>query len=531
MPNIFLILRTYPLLTLFLVSGIGYVLGQISFFGFRLGVAGALFAGLFLGAWHPELGIPEILGIFGLVLFVYSMGLQSGPGFFRSLRDHGLRYSAVTITSLLCGLASLLAVAHGLHLSRERAAGLFTGAATNTPALGVILQLAHSNLPAETYSIAYPFGVIGILLCLHLAKKILKPPLESEPTAQPIHVRNFTIENPRISSKTIEEVQSLRPDLAFRISRVRHQEKISVSSGAVRLETGDQVVVVGKDESLAQLESLLGRSQEKHLEIDRTEIDFRRIIVSNRALVGKTIAEIAHAIPVPCTITRLRRADEDFVPTPQTCLNFGDRIRVVAHRDNLLRVSQFFGDSIRGTAEMNFASVGVGLVLGVLVGVIPVPVAGFGTFRLGFGGGPLLVALGLGALERSGPFLWTIPTSANLTLRQLGLLLFLVVVGVNSGPGFVRTLAANGPLLLLGGAAVTLSIVVPALVLGYKVLRIPFEDLTGVISGIHTESAAVGFASRMTASERPQVSYSAVYPLALILKVILAQIIFRIGSF
>jgi putative transport protein len=429
MQPLFLILRSSPLLTLFLVSGIGYALGQVSFFGFRLGVAGALFAGLLLGAWHPELGIPEVLGTFGLVLFVYSMGLQSGPGFFRSLRRHGAKYSAVTAASLLTGFATLLAVAHALHLSRESAAGLFTGATTNTPALGVVLQLAHSNLPAETYSIAYPFGVVGILLCLHLARMIVKPELDAAPPSQPIRVRNFTIENPDVGRKTIEEVQSLRPDLAFRISRVRHQEKTFVSSGAVRLEPGDQVVVVGNDESLRELETLLGRSQETHLEIDRTEIDFRRIIVSNRALVGKTIAEIAREIPVPCTITRLRRADEDFVPTLQTRLYFGDRIRVVARQDHMQIVSRFFGDSIRGTAEMNFASVGVGLVAGVLVGMIPVPVAGFGTFRLGFGGGPLLVALVLGALERSGPFLWTIPTSANLTLRHLGLLLFLVVIG------------------------------------------------------------------------------------------------------
>lgn len=531
MQSVFLILRASPLLTLFLVAGIGYVLGQVSFLGFRLGVAGVLFAGLCVGAWHPELAIPEILGLFGLVLFVYSMGLQAGPGFFRSLREHGLRYSSVVVVSLGCGLATLLAVAHWLHLSGERAAGLFTGATTNTPALGVILQLAHNNLPAETYSIAYPFGVIGILLCFHVTKLLWKPRLEPPPAERPIQVRNFTIENPEISAKTIEEVESLRPGLAFRISRVRHKKQTVVSADAVRLETGDQVVVVGDDESLAEMESLLGRSQDTHLEIDRTEIDFRRIIVSNRALAGRTIAEIAHEIPVPCTITRLRRADEDLVPTPQTRLNFGDRIRVVARRETMPLVSQYFGDSISGTAEMNFASVGVGLVLGVLVGMIPVQVAGFGTFRLGFGGGPLLVALLLGALERTGPFVWTMPTSANLTLRQVGLLLFLAVVGVNSGPGFAETFRSNGPVLLLAGALVTLSVTVPALVLGYKVLRIPYEDLIGVVSGIHTESAAVGFAARMTNSERPQVGYSAVYPLALILKVIFAQIIFRLGHF
>jgi putative transport protein len=177
---------------------------------------------------------------------------------------------------------------------------------------------------------------------------------------------------------------------------------------------------------------------------------------------------------------------------------------------------------------MNFASVGIGLVLGALVGMIPLPIPGFGVLTLGFGGGPLVVALVLGRLERTGPFTWTIPTSANLTLRQLGLLLFMAVVGLNSGAGFVQTFVKNGPAFLLAGACITLSIVLPSLILGYKLFRIPFDELLGVVSGIHTESAAVGFASRMVPSERIEVGYASVYPIALILKVILAQIILRI---
>ncbi len=524
-------LAASPLLTLFLVAGLGYLLGQVSLFGFRLGVAGVLFAGLLIGAWCPHLAVPGIMGTLGLVLFVYSMGLQSGPQFFSNLRARGARYAALALAVLLFGFATLLVWAKFLHLSREQAAGLFTGATTNTPALGVVLQIAHNNLPAETYSIAYPFGVIGLLICLHFAKVLTGPHTETANHKVLIFGRNFRINNPEVVGKTVDDLHAEHGDMGFRISRIQHEGEMIVGSVDARLSLNDQVVVIGSNESLKEAEALLGVAVPSHLEVDRREIDYRRIIVSNKKVVGHTIGQLLHEMPASCSITRLRRGDEDIVPTLDTCVNYGDRLRVVAHRDALREISRYLGDSIRGTAEMNFASVGIGLVLGSLAGMIPIPIPGFGALTLGFGGGPLVVALILGRLERTGPFTWTIPTSANLTLRQLGLLLFMAVVGLNSGLGFARTFVKNGPPFMLVGACITLSVAIPALILGYKFLRIPFDELLGVVSGIHTESAAVGFASRMVVSERPEVGYASVYPIALILKVILVQIILRIVPF
>jgi putative transport protein len=521
-------LAASPLLTLFLVAGLGYLLGQVNVLGFRLGVAGVLFAGLLIGAVCPHLVVPGIMGTFGLVLFVYSMGLQSGPSFFGNLRARGARYAALSVIVLLSGFGMLLVWAKLLHLSREQAAGLFTGAATNTPALGVVLQIAHNNLPAEAYSIAYPFGVIGVLLCFHLAKVLIKPEIEPGPRKALIFERNFRVNNPEVDGKTVDDLRAEYGEMGFRISRIKHGGKLIVGSFDAQLSLGDQLVAIGSDEALQRAELLLGSVASSHLEIDRSEIDYRRIIVSNKQVVGHTVEQLLHEMPSSCTITRLRRSDEDTVPTLDTTINYGDRLRVVARRESMREISRYLGDSIRGTAEMNFASVGIGLVLGALVGMIPFPIPGFGALTLGFGGGPLVVALVLGHLERTGPFTWTIPTSANLTLRQLGLLLFMGVVGVNSGAGFVQTFVKNGPVFLLAGACITLSVAIPALVLGYKLFRIPFDELLGVVSGIHTESAAVGFASRMAPSDRIEVGYAGVYPIALVLKVIFVQIIFRI---
>ena len=528
MEQIASLLSASPLLTLFLVAGLGYLLGQVNIFGFRLGVAGVLFSGLFIGALCPQLAIPSMIGTLGLVFFVYAMGLQSGPSFFGSLRARGLKYAALALATLLAGFGMLLLWAKVLHLSREQAAGLFTGATTNTPALGVVLQIAHSSLPAETYSIAYPFGVIGILVCFHFAKVLIHPKLEPAMHKVSTIERNFQITNPAVSGKTVDEFYAEFGDLGFRVSRILHAGKVIVGSYDARLHLDDQVVAVGSEGALRRAKELLGRPLLSHLEIDRTEIDYRRIMVSNKQVVGHTILQLLHEMPIPCSITRLRRGDVDIVPALDTCVNHGDRLRVVARRESLREASRFLGDSIRSTAEMNYASVGLGLVLGALAGMIPIPMPGFGSLRLGFGGGPLVVALILGHLEHTGPFTWTIPTSAGLTLRQLGLLLFMAVVGLNSGPGFVKTFLKDGPLFLLAGACVTLAVSIPALVLGYRLLRIPFAELLGVVSGVHTESAAVGFASRLVASEEPEVGYSSVYPIALILKVVLVQVILRI---
>lgn len=523
------VLKDSPLLTLFLVVGIGYLLGEVSFFGFRLGVAGVLFTGLAASAVMPNLTVPEVLGTFGLVLFVYSMGLQSGRGFFRSFRTHGARYSVFTAGVLLVGTAVLLAVSHWLGLSADRAAGLFTGATTNTPALAVVLQAARSSVPAETYSIAYPFGVIGILCCFQLTRWICKPDLGAEQADSSIQTRNFSVRNPGIVGKTIEELDLLYPNGGFRISRVQRHGVTEVAVTTTRLEVEDVVVAVGDDDGLKRAEAVFGVSVSTQVERDRSDIDYRRITVSNKAVVGKRIGDLEIPEDCQCSITRLRRGDEDFIPTPETRLNFGDRIRVVAKSGQLVTLSRYFGDSIRGTAELDFASVGIGLVVGVLAGMIPIPLGSLGTFHLGFAGGPLLVALLLGHWERTGPFSWTIPVSANLTLRQVGLLLFLATVGLRSGPGFVSTFQKNGPLLLLGGALVTLSVTLSALIVGYKLLRIPFSELLGIVSGIHTESAAVAFASHMTRSERTDIGYASVYPAAMIVKVLIAQFILGLG--
>lgn len=518
------LLSSSHMLILAVVVGLGYLLGHVNFFGFRFGVAGVLFAALAIGALGTEFALPEILSTLGLAIFVYAMGIHSGKAFFENLRHRGYRSSLLAAVALFLATGTAVGASLILSLSEGRAAGMFCGALTSTPALAAAVERAHSNEPAIAYSVAYPFGIIGVIICLRLARSLWKPEIQPE-SADAILTRDFLVKNPAIAGRTIEQLMSLHRDPGFVISRVRHEGKVDVAIPSQLLNVNDVVVVVGDEDSMQLAEQIFGEPADLHLEEDQSEIDFRRVFVSSRAVVGSRIRDLELGRRFHGAITRLRRGDVDLVPAPDMRLDFGDRVRVVAHRARMAEITQFFGDSIRGTAELDYGSVGIGIVLGVLVGMIPFPLPTGGHFALGIAGGTLLVALVLGYFERTGPVTWSMPMSANLTLREIGLILFLATVGTRAGYLFVDTIRNEGIVLLLGGAAITVTATLVALLVGYKLLRLPFDEVTGIVAGIHTQPAVLAFAAEQFESERPNVGYASVYPLATVLKIVIAQLL------
>ncbi len=541
MDTVIAALGANPILTLFVVIGLGYVAGELNLFGFRFGVAGVLFAGLAVGAVAPGAALPEVVPSLGLIVFVYTIGIQSGPGFFRSFRTRGYRDSLLAVGVLLWGAVVSLALAVSLGLSGPRAAGLFCGALTNTPALAAAResvrdQARAQGLPPETvqrlggqpvvaYSLAYPFGVIGVLLSFHLLGRLWR--IEPRPggEAPEITVRDFVVKNPGIAGRTVGDVLRLHKDLGFVISRIRHEDRTTVAGSQSVLGEGDIVAVVGDEEALERAGQIFGEPSEARIELDRSELDYRRVFISSKGVVGKRIRDLKLQDLFSATITRLRRGDVDLVPAPDTRLEFGDQVRVLSRRENFAAVAHFLGDSIRGTAETDFGSVALGMVLGVMVGMFPIPLPGGAVVHLGLAGGPLLVALVLGKLERTGRITWNIPIGANLTLRQIGLLLFLAGVGTRAGIGFVETLRDEGLQLILAGVVVTLGVALTTLMVGYKMLKIPFDFLTGLLSGIQTQPACLAFASDRAKSDAPDAGYATVYPFAMIAKIVLAQLL------
>lgn len=529
----------FPILALFLAIGIGYLIGEISFFGFRFGIAGVLFAGLAVGALDPGIALPEIVPTLGLIIFVYMVGLHSGPALVRTIRARGYRDSVFAAIILAFGASLAVACSWILRLTGAGAAGLFCGALTNTPALAAARETvreiasksgmtpeqikALADQPVVSYSIAYPVGVVGVLLTFQLLRKLWRvKPVEDEPE-RPLEVRAFLVNNPEIEGETVAAVCQSR-DAQFAVSRVHKGGRTDVATPATRLELGTVVTVVGDSDAHAEAAEVFGEPSALRIEGDSSRIVYRRMIVSSDQVVGRAIADL-RLERFPATISRVRRGDSETVASPDTRLEYGDMLRVLTHRNKTAELRKLFGDSVRGTAEAHFGAVALGMVLGVLVGMIPVPLPNGASLKLGYAGGPLIVALILGKLGRTGRINWLVPAGANLTLRQIGLLLFLAGVGTRAGWEFLRTIQSNGLPTLLAGAGITLSVAAATLFFGHKVLRMPFDFVTGVMSGIQTQPACLAFAAGQAKNDRPNVGYASVYPASTIAKIVLAQLL------
>ncbi len=532
-------LTHFPVVTLFGVIGIGYLVGQLRIFGFRLGVAGVLFVGLAAGALGPDVALPSIVSTVGLILFIYTIGIQFGPTFVNPFRRSGARENLFCIAMLVLGVGFALAVALWQRLPGPTLAGLFSGALTNAPALAAAQEVLRDNNralgPAElqrivdqpviAFGLAYPFGVLGVMLSFQLYRTVFRiRPARPEP-GEPIEVRDFVVQNPGIAGQSVADVLRLHKDLGFVISRIRHGSETTLATAESKLELGDVVAVVGTRLAFERARHIFGEPTEMHIEQDRSVLDYRRVFVSRSEVVGKRIGDLDLQNSLSATITRLRRGDVDIVPTSETRLEFGDRVRVLTPPANFDVVSTFFGDSIRGTAETDFGSVGLGMALGVILGLIPLPLPGGAVLRLGLAGGPLIAGLVLGRMQRTGPIRWIIPLSANLTLRQIGLVLFQAGVGTRAGYGFAETVSTSGISMIAGGAAITAGVALVSLVLGHRLLKLPFESAMGLVCAIHTEPASLAFASLAANSDAPQASYARVFPVCTVAKIVLAQLL------
>jgi putative transport protein len=538
------ILIDNPLLLLFLVAAVGYPLGRIRIRGSSLGVASVLFTGLAIGSLHPDLKLPEIVYVLGVALFVYTVGLANGPAFLASLRREGLRHNLLVVGILLFAAGLTLLAQKLLHLKPALTAGMFTGSLTNTPALAAILDsIKHSvsgemlnRLLAEPvvgYSITYPMGVIGVILAINLLQRFWKIDYAAEAkllqgfgvATEPLHNLTIRVTRPEATADTIEKMRQENGwDVIF--GRLMHGDEVALADHDSRFALGDQVTAVGTREELAKVTRFLGERSGTEIDLDRREFDFRRVFVSNPKLAGRRLRDLGMKERHGAIITRIRRGDDDVLPHGDTVLELGDRVRVITHRDRMESVSGFFGDSYRAVSEVDILTFSLGLAFGLFLGTIPIPLPGDAELRLGFAGGPLITALVLGILGRTGPMVWTLPYSANMTLRQIGLILFLAGVGTRAGYGFVTTFAREGGVLLFAaGTCITFATAVTMLWIGYRLMKIPMSLLIGMLAGLQTQSAVLGFALEQTRNDLPTVGYASVYPVATIAKILLAQLL------
>lgn len=521
------LLTEEPLVLLFVVLAAGSFLGSIRLGSFSFGSAAVLFAGLAATAINPDLVIPRILGILGLAVFAYGIGISSGPQFFHVVRNYR---SAVLLVVGVLVAAGAVAVAVGslLGLSGPVVSGVYAGALTNTPALAAAIETLGSDDPTVGYSVSYLGGVLGMVAAVALSGVAHLPMADRAQAADQ--------RPPELVHQTVEVTVDDGPTLGTIVdeghvvfSRTQRDGVVRIATEEFQPRPGDLVAVIGPRDAVDAVAARLGRPSTSYLALDRRDLDFRRVAVSNHDVAGRSIADLRLMRRYGATATRVRRGDVDLLATDDLVLQVGDRVRVVAPRERLAEVATLLGDSERGAGEFDTTGFALGLAAGLLLGMVAVPLPGGGAFELGMAGGPLVAGLVLGRWGRTGRFIWALPFPAATALNQLGILLFLAYAGTNAGDDLVAALRTDeGVRILLAGVAVTAFAAFALTLLGPIVAGIAGPRLSGVIAGFQTQPAVLTFANeRSGADPRVNLGYALAYPVAMIVKVVVAPMVGR----
>ncbi len=515
------VLVSAPLLTLFLVIGLGTAVGQIPFGPIRFGAAGALFAGLAVGALDPRLGDDlELLRALGLGLFCYTVGIGAGGTFFRDLRRQMPIMSLCVAALVVAGGAGAL-YSHLTGVSPAMDSGAYAGALTS-PVLDAAIEAAGNQEPSVGYALAYP---VGVAVAIVIVAVVINQPWPGRRDPRPDSADGLTATSVLLLQKVrLSEMEAIRTH-RIRISYLERGGETRVAEPGEELLPGDKVVIVGAPAAIEEAVHELGTGLNRCLAKDRTHVDYRRLTVSSTRVAGLTIGELDMHTRFRGVITRVRRGDLDILARDDLVLELGDRVLAVVPSDELEKAADFFGDSERSIAQIDAFSVGLGMALGVLVGLIAIPLPGGITLKLGVAAGPLVVGMVLGRVERTGPFVWVLPHAANGTIRQLGLLLFLAAIGLASGQDFAASALSMTGLKVgvLGALIVAVNAVV--LLAGARWAGVSAPRAAGGLAGLVGQPAILAFALSKRDDERIEAGYATLFALAIVVKIVMVQVL------
>ena len=529
------------------VAAMGLSLGHVKVKSIGLGIAGVLFAGLLLGhvLGRREIKLDEhVLEFareFGLILFVYTIGVQVGPGFFGSLRKQGLPLNLMAAGIVLGGAVIAFAIHKIFGVGIPEVVGLFSGATTNTPSLAAAQQALKDlpNIPSETmklpamaYAVAYPFGIIGIILTMLFIRTFFRisPQLEADALEklQNRHIEvlasmNLEIRNQNLDGLRLAQIPTLASEGVV-ISRILHNNVAQLAKADSIVHSGDVMLAVGPKKRLDELKLIVGAEAPVDVRQASTELEVRRIMVTHSAVLGETVGELGLRERLHVNVTRLHRSGVEMPPLNPR-LQFGDVLTIVGEGAALKQVAFELGDSTKHLNTPQIIPMFVGIILGVLVGSVPLMLPGLpAPVKLGLAGGPLIVAILLSRMGHFGPLVWFMPPSANIALRELGIILFLACVGIRAGDRFVPTLTEGGGLWWMAyGAMITFIPLMVVALIARIFMKMNYLSLCGLLAGSMTDPPALQFAHSFTGSDAPSVSYATVYPLVMLLRVLVAQ--------
>jgi len=538
----------YAVGVLALVCVAGMALGSVKVRGIGLGTAGVLFAGIITGHFGKPVDQDtlDFVKEFGLILFVFTIGLQLGPGFFATLRREGLRLNAVAATVVLLGSGLAVTLGWLLKIDSSAVLGMLAGATTNTPSLGAVQQTLATlpgisedrlALPALVYAVSYPAAIAGIIGTLLLLKAIFRIDAVKEAEAfaaeqrgrvEPLENRTLVVENPNLAGLTIEAIPS-RVETGVTVSRHRPAGEtiVQTAPGNTILQRGDSIVAVGTRAMLDRFQRVVGRQSDEDLILAPGNVTRRRVVVTKKDVLGKTVGELALDARCGAVVSRVTRADIELTAVPGLRLQFGDMLQVVGDEESLKHAAKLLGNSVQELNETHFIPLFIGIFLGIVVGTMPIAFPGLPRpVQLGLAGGPLIVALVLGRFGRIGRLVCHMPVNANLAFREFGIALFFAAVGLAAGPRFFASVFSSNGLLWLGtGLCVTILPLLLSGLIARAALKLNFAVLSGLLAGSVTDPPALAFATNIARSDAPTVAYATVYPLTMLLRILCAQVL------
>ncbi|HFI4689520.1 TPA: putative transporter [Escherichia coli] len=533
-----------------LVAVVGLFIGNVKFRGVGLGIGGVLFGGIIVGHFVSQAGMTlssdmlHVIQEFGLILFVYTIGIQVGPGFFASLRVSGLRLNLFAVLIVIIG-GLVTAILHKLFdIPLPVVLGIFSGAVTNTPALGAGQQIlrdlgtpmAMVDQMGMSYAMAYPFGICGILFTMWMLRVIFRVNVETEAQQHKstrtnggalIRTINIRVENPNLHNLAIKDVPILNGDKVI-CSRLKREETLKVPSPETVIQLGDLLHLVGQPADLHNAQLVIGQEVDTSLSTKGTDLRVERVVVTNENVLGKRIRDLHFKERYDVVISRLNRAGVELVASSDISLQFGDILNLVGRPSAIDAVANVLGNAQQKLQQVQMLPVFIGIGLGVLLGSIPVFVPGFpAALKLGLAGGPLIMALILGRIGSIGKLYWFMPPSANLALRELGIVLFLSVVGLKSGGDFIHTLVDGEGLSWIGyGALITAVPLITVGILARMLAKMNYLTMCGMLAGSMTDPPALAFANNLhPTSGAAALSYATVYPLVMFLRIITPQLL------
>lgn len=529
-------LAEHPILYITLMLGIGSYIGHLRVRAFGLGPAAVLFTSIGFAAWFATHGITidpafitgyQILGEFGLAVFAYLIGVSSGPAFFGSLRT-AWRPVLSVVAAMLAGAVVAVGLGKAVGLQIGMISGLFSGALSNTPALAAASQAARTAEQAAQITVGYSLTYLGGVLVMLGAAWFVTRDLEEaarEARKDSVELVHVSIRVERADAKTLGEyIADFGNHIVF--SRYRHNRIVTIALDEHRPVPGDIVTCIGPEAVVQEVVALLGHASSLHLPLDRKDVDFRRILVTSKEVAGRTIGELNLGHRYGAVATRVRRGSIEVLATDDLTLALGDRVRVTASQEQLARVARLFGDQERESGNINPISLMVGLSLGILIGAIQLPLPSGIHLQLGNAGGPIVVGLILGRLQRTGKLVWTVPYAASAAMSELGLLLFLVFAGTKAGTALVTAMGGTTWMKVVAiGLVVAAVSALVQLLLG-RAQRTRTAALAGQLAGSHTQPAVLVFANeRLRFNPNVNLAYSFAYPTAMVAKVLIAPLL------